>query len=77
MERQRDGKQKVNRNFLAPLLFKVDCEEVDAAHELDASHVTFFPYVALVPFTFLGGHCHRAKRRHVFLLEPGLIVEDK
>ncbi len=56
MERQRDGKQMVHRNFLAPLKLKVDSEEVDAAHELDAGHVTFFPYVAFVPLSFLGGH---------------------
>jgi hypothetical protein len=72
-----ENKQKVHRNFVAPLLLKVDCEEVDAAHELDAGHVTFFPYVAFVPLSFLGGHCHRAKRRHVFLIKPRLIVEEK
>jgi hypothetical protein len=54
MESQRDGKQKVHRNLLAPLLLKVGCEEVDAAHELHTGHVTFFPYVAFVPLTFLG-----------------------
>jgi hypothetical protein len=56
MERQRDGKQKVHKKFLAPLLLKVDSEDVDAAHELDSGNVTFFPYVAFVPLSFLGGH---------------------
>jgi len=50
MERQRDGKQKVHRNFLAPLLLKVGCEEVDAAHELDRWPCYLFPLRSLCFF---------------------------